>query len=177
MANDKRAWVIMSFGNDAAWEGNAGYSDNVLSEYQYDSFVPNSKQIGLGDVIIIRDRLSILGFAKVDELNSKSDTRVMKRCPICGTTKFNERVTKLPQFRCRDGHEYDQPTAERLPCTSFTIKYGDSFIPSIPPADANLLLPAYLNQGTQLSIRPVSLTEIRKIGGTVNSRSRALFNN
>ena len=132
-------WVIMSFGSDASWEGNTGYSDDIPSQYQFNSFVPNSRNVQIGDILIIRDRDNMLGFARVERLDMELGTTRFRRCPACGTTKFNERRTKLPTYRCRNGHQSDQPTAQTTPCTWFTIYYRNSFTPVIPPSSVHLL--------------------------------------
>ena len=175
MDANRNVWVIMSFGADAAWEGNVGYSDDALAQYQFDNFVPNSRRIRLGDALIIPDREAIFGFARVERLEAELGVKTFRRCPSCGTTKFKRRATTLPKYRCPNRHEFDAPTEDRVPCTRFTIHYGGSFTPSIPPTSVEVLQPAYLNAGTQLSIRPVEYERARSIAASINPRSARVF--
>lgn len=175
MASKRNVWVIMSFGSDASWEGNAGYSDDIPASYQFNSFVPNSRRVQLGDILIIRDRDTILGFARVQRVEAQLGTTRLRRCPNCGTTKFNKRTTKLPAYRCRNGDEFAQPTAETTSCTWFTIQYTESFTPAIPPASVSLLEAAYTNRGSQLSIRPVAFAEARSIALGISANSVGVF--
>ncbi len=177
MATERNVWVIMSFGADASWEGNTGYSDDIPTRYQFNSFVPNSRRVQLGDILIIRDRDNVVGFARVQRLETELGTTRFRRCPTCGTTKFNGRTTKQPTYRCRNRHEFAQPTAQTASCTWFTIHYADSLTPAIPPASVLLLEDAYTNQGSQLSIRPVDFDQARSIALAMSTGSARVFAN
>ena len=154
-------WMIMSFGADASWEGNTVYSDDIPTRYQFNSFVPNSRGVQLGDILIVRDRYNVLGFARVQRLETELGMTRFRRCPTRGTMKFNAKTTKQPTYRCRNRHEFAQPTAQTASCTWFTIHYSDSFTPAIPPVNIRLFEDAYANQGSQLSIRPASYEKNR----------------
>ena len=129
----------------------------------------------LGDALIIRSRATILGFAKVEGIDTELGTVQMRRCPQCGTSQFRERISMSPDYRCSNSHEFDQPTSETVPCTWYTISYAQSFTPVIPPADAQLLVPAYLNAGAQQSIRAVHPTTARSIATYLNPKASRVF--
>lgn len=175
MATERNVWVIMSFGADASWEGNTGYSDDIPTRYQFNSFVPNSRRVKLGDILIIRDRDNVLGFARVQRIETELGSTRFRRCPTCGTTKFNARATKEPTYRCRNRHEFAQPAAQTASCTWFTIHYADSFVPVIPPVSARMFEDAYTNQGSQLSIRPVELEKARSMAMAISAKSAHVF--
>jgi len=67
--------------------------------------------------VIVRSRQTVIGFARVERIETELGTTQRRRCPECGTTKFNERTSKLPNYRCRNGHTFDGPTSEMVPCT------------------------------------------------------------
>jgi hypothetical protein len=170
-----KVWMSMSFGGDASWEGNAGYLDDIPTRYQFNSFVPNSRRVQLGDILIIRDRDNVLGFGRVLRLEMELGTTRFRRCPTCSTTKFNARMTKQPAYRCRNGHEFAQPTAETASCTWFTIHYADSSVPAIPPVSVGLFEDAYTSQGSQLSLRPVNFRQARSIALEISAGSARVF--
>lgn len=147
MEEQRNAWVIMSFGSDAGWQGSPGYADDIPTSYQHNSQVPDSRRVKLGDALIIRSRATIPGFAKVEGIVTELGTVQMRRCPQCGTPQLRERISLSPDYRCSNSHEFDRPTSETAPCTWYTIRYAQSFTPVIPPTDAQLLVPAYLNVG------------------------------
>ena len=175
MAEKPNIWVIMSFGSEASWEGNLGYSDHVFERYQFNNFVPNSRRVRLRDILIVRDRDNVLGFARILRLDQALGTTSFRRCPACGTTKINRRTTKQPTFRCRSGDEFNQPLEDVTSCTWTTIHYGDSFIPAVPPASVTMLEAAYIDQGTQLSIRPIRPDLARSIAHSIAAQSISLF--
>ena len=161
MPTNRNVWMLMSFGHDASWEGNIGYQDDVTTQYQFNNFVPNSRRVGLGHILIIRDRDNVLGFARIERLEMELGSTSFRRCPTCGTTKFNRRVTKQPVFRCRNSHTFAEPTTETTPCTWYTIHYGNSFLAVMPPTSAHLFDDGYTNDGTQQSIRPIEFEKSR----------------
>ena len=46
MAAAHNVWVVMSFGADASWEGNTGYSDDIPTRYQFNSSPYAAKRAG-----------------------------------------------------------------------------------------------------------------------------------
>jgi len=175
MVNERNVWVIMALGSDANWEGNLGYTDNITSKYEFNNLVPNCRRIRLGDVLIIRDRDNVVGFARVLKLESKLGTIDHRRCSSCASTKFNARKTKQPVYRCHYGHEFDQPTTETVEGVLFTIEYAESFSPLVPPVGVRLLEPAYTNRGSQQSIRPVLFEKARSIALRMSAASKHIF--
>jgi putative restriction endonuclease len=127
MPKQDRAWLISTFGDDRQYAGNTGYDDKLAERYQYDSFVPNHKQLSAGDLVVLRDRAAMVGAARVARVRSSDSQKPLRKCPTCSTTGIKERTTKVPRYRCNEGHEFEEPREDIVPCTTFVAEFGDSF--------------------------------------------------
>lgn len=113
------AWALTALGDDRQYGGNIGYVDDPQHTYRYDSNVPNSRQLAVGDLVFIRDRKSLTGIAIIEKVTSKSASKVRRRCPECGSVGIKERHTKLPRWRCVNNHEFDKPKIDNVNVTAF----------------------------------------------------------
>ena len=123
-----RHWVLLVYGGERSYAGNPGYSDVPSAEYRFDSSVPNHKRLAAGDLVAVRTRAGIEGFAKIASISSKPGTRVRRECPQCGIPGLRERHNAVPRFRCRQGHEFDQPAEKLTECTQYVADFDRSFI-------------------------------------------------
>jgi hypothetical protein len=124
-----RLWLVLTFGDERQYAGNAGYEDAPGKWYSYDSFVANHRQIAAGDCVILCDRSRVRGIARIEDIATESSTRMLQRCPVCQDTGIKKRKTKQPEFRCNKGHEFETPVQENASCTKYTAQFGDSFTP------------------------------------------------
>jgi hypothetical protein len=155
-----RAWVLLTLGEDRQYGGNLGYVDDVSSAYRYDSFVPNHRQVRAGDVAILRDRLSILGSATIESIEAGASEKTRLSCPDCDTTAIKERHTIAPRYRCRRGHEFEEPRQQSVSCTSYAALFQGTFIPARDVVPVGSLRPAELQSSDQLSIRAIDLSRV-----------------
>ena len=165
----------MAFGAKASWEGNAGYVDDPARAYHFDSFVPNSAQIQLADIVIVRDKTKILGFGRIGKLESSLGEKVHHRCPTCTITLIRRRVTVLPVFRCGNGHVFDEPADDVVDATLFMIDFSDSFIRTPRVVNAERLNLGYVNDGGQQSIRELHMKFVKQIVLEIDPTARSLF--
>jgi putative restriction endonuclease len=119
-----RIWTFFSSA-DREYAGNDGYDDGA-DRYSFDSLVGNSRRVSTGDLVVMRDRGGAYAVAVVEELRSWSDTKALRRCPVCGTTVIKERTEKLPRYRCRSNDLFDNPKIDVVACTKFEVLFGDS---------------------------------------------------
>ena len=120
-------WLVLTFGDDRQYAGNAGYQDAPGQWCCYDSFVANHRQVAAGDFLILCERARAFGIARIESIDSEPSTRVLQRCPVCKGTGIKERKTKQPTYRCNDGHEFQEPVRETAPCTKYTAAFGATF--------------------------------------------------
>lgn len=106
------------------------YGDDLGQQYAYDSNVRNSRQIAVGDVLLIRDDHFVYGRGVVERITRRPGRKEMRRCPNCGSvSKVAERSTVLPRFRCgRCTVEFDQPRYETKDVTELLAYYGSTWL-------------------------------------------------
>lgn len=62
-ARTPRAWLLMALAPaDRSYGGNDGYEDDISRFYSWNSRVPNSRAISVGDRVVLWDKLGLLGF-------------------------------------------------------------------------------------------------------------------
>ena len=104
------------------------YGDSLKEYYNYDNNVANSKNIKSNDYAIIIDKKKILGFTKISTIDQYDGQKKVIKCADCQSTNITVRATKLPQFRCNKGHEFDIPIEE----IQSVKKYSASFTRFLP---------------------------------------------
>lgn len=166
IVNDKkaRAWLLLSFGDQRKHLGNYGYADKVSREYQYDSLVPNHKQITEGDWVVLSDKKQLIGIARICKITNEQWEKPLQRCPLCQSTKINARRKKKPLFRCIKCHqEFDIPIVKPEPCQKFIADFGNTFEAVekiVKIEELRRVCPKY---NKQFAMQLIDLEKIRKI--------------
>lgn len=156
-ANEYRAWLLLSYGEARTYGGNLGYEDDPRRIYRYDSFVPNHKQIGEGDIAVIKDEEGLLGLAKICEIQTGPGEKERQSCPECGSYNIWKRKTLTPRFRCAQGHLFDDPRSELADCIKYDAYFGDSFVPARGGVEDAELKAACPRWNGQLAMQEISL--------------------
>ncbi len=121
-----RAWLLMAAGENRGHAGNDGYDDQVDAYYSWDSNVPNSKGLAVGDPVAVWDKERLLGVSVIEEIDTTRGPKMLNRCPRCRTTRVSERKTKLPRYRCMkpDCHlEFDRPLVDIVEVDLYQARY------------------------------------------------------
>ena len=158
-----RTWLILTFGDERQYAGNAGYDDELGKWYSYDSFVANHRQVEEGDGVIICDRFRALGIARIDKIDSKPSTRILQRCPVCQKTGIKKRKAMRPHFRCVAGHEFDEPIQQNAPCTAYTAHFGSSFRPFTEHFGREFLRPGCPRYSDQLAMQQFDFVRMQSV--------------
>ena len=131
------AWVLITLSDsERQHAGNEGYDDDLTRRYVWDSTVPNHSRLRRHDVVLLRNRSTPLGVARIQTI--ETDPRASKlrfRCPSCDTTNLKSRDTVAPRFRCgRCKHEFEEPLSETLDVTRY-VAHLMQFTPfrRVPP--------------------------------------------
>lgn len=133
-----KAWLLVTLAEEEiTYRGNSGYNDDPTRVYRYDSNVPNSKRLSRGDLVVIRDKTSILGSALIQSIRTSKGNKTLNKCPGCGHAKLKQRKTRKPAFRCECGEVFDQPVIESVKCDLYEAEFGDSFAPVGPGITKN----------------------------------------
>lgn len=124
-----RTWLFLTLSDsERLYRGNLGYADDPRRTYRYDSFVPNHRQVAIGDRAIIRGKKDILGSAIIESIEAVEGEKVRQRCPVCQGTNLKQRSTAVPRFKCACGAEFDEPKAGTVLCRLYSANFGESFV-------------------------------------------------
>ncbi|RKH46901.1 HNH endonuclease [Corallococcus sp. AB050B] len=151
-----RFWLVLSLGEEREYRGNQGYADELERLYRYDNFVPNHLQLSQGDLLIICDRKQVLGVSRIVRIEQTEASKTLQRCPKCNVATIKVRKRAQPAFRCREGHTFDTPVEERVPCTQYVAWFDGSFRPvpaGVPTAHVRRACP---RRNGQLAMQEVA---------------------
>ncbi|WP_082488739.1 HNH endonuclease [Duganella sp. Leaf61] len=156
-----RVWSLISIEDGARqYGGNQGYDDHVSSRYEYDSAVPNHKQLSIGDLVLIRGRSKLLGVARIAAITSASGQKQRNRCPVCRAVNLKQRTSMTPPWRCVKGHEFTIPVTDSVTVIRYKATFGNSFIECQDGVPVDVLRQAALRPNDQLSIQEIDLGKI-----------------
>lgn len=158
-----RCWSLLSISGGQQYGGNDGYTDNPENTYRYDSSVANSRQLSEGDWVVIRDRFKVLGAAFIERISTEEGTKRRNRCPICKIPAIKHRSTKVPAWRCDNGHEFDSPDSALVGVTNFEAFYGGSFIRVQQGLTPATLKGAAIRPNDQISIEELDPSRVEAI--------------
>lgn len=115
----------MAAGDNRGHAGNSGYDDQIDAYYSWDSNVPNSSKLSVGDPIAVWDKERLLGVSVIEAIETSRGKKTLSRCPRCGTTRISERKSKLPRYRCTSacGNEFDEPRVEVVDVDLYRARY------------------------------------------------------
>lgn len=163
----RKAWSLLTFGDDRQYGGNAGYDDDPKSVYKYDSKVPNHKKLAEGDFVVLRDKDVILGTATVSRILKGRGMKEFRRCPDCGSTSVRHRPSKSPKWRCDDNkHEFHDPLVENTEVDLFEAHFGSTFTaPSKAKKELSIddLRAITLKRNDQLAIQRLDMSKLEAL--------------
>lgn len=158
--SERRAWSFLTIQGYRQYGGNTGYADDPEREYRYDSEVANHLQVSVGDVVIIRSRDTVIGISEISTVEEEDGEKERLRCPQCLITNIKERKSRHPIWRCRHGHEFDEPDRSLVPVRKYKARYGPHFSPCSPEMTIATLEAAVLRPSDQMSIKEIDLAKI-----------------
>lgn len=125
-----RAWLLMALAPvDRSYGGNDGYEDDISRFYSWNSRVPNSRAISVGDRVVLWDKLGLLGFSTVEKITTGTGTVDRRLCPGCGSADIKYRKTKSPDWRCFDCYaEFDTADTEVAEVITYRADYGSEWV-------------------------------------------------
>lgn len=156
---ERTAWLLLSK-TDLSYGGNAGYEDVISERYLYDNSVPNHKNLKAGDLAVIAHGDRLLGLARIEAIEERSDVKKRYRCPECDLSNIWERKRPLLRYRCKNGHEFDEPWIEEMACTTYQADFGHSFVDAADAIPVQMLRRACPTYNQQLSMQRIDLTAL-----------------
>lgn len=158
----RRAWSLLTLpGEERVFQGNDGYQDITGSSYHYDSRVANSRHVTVGDMAMIRDGRSVLGFGLVSSIQLSVGDKLVRTCPKCGSSKLGRRKVKLPEYKCQTCRfETDTPIETLVSVGQFVAEYGSSWMPVEAPLAVDTLVDCYVSKAIQHAIRELRVSSL-----------------
>lgn len=169
----RRAWLVLSLGAEREYAGNVGYDDELDTVYRYDSFVPNHRQMREGDLLILCNRKSVLGLARISRIVFSDEPKELRRCPECEVATIKARKELRPVYRCKAGHTFDEPVVTQEPCTHYEAYFDGSFR-SVRGVSVQAVREACPRFNGQLAMQEVDLARLKGAAETLLRQAGAL---
>ena len=160
-------WLLLEKSDETRIsKGIDGYQDQTGKFYQFDSLVPNYKNLAAGDFIVLRKENEILGIGTIGEISKKDSTKTHRRCTECGSTDIRERKTKQPKWKCgKCAHEFSEPEETISEVRSYMAKIKEFTKLNAPPSVKEVKLCAAKGDGesSQLSMLLLNAVKIQTL--------------
>ncbi|OAK51722.1 HNH endonuclease [Rhodococcoides kyotonense] len=150
-----RAWLVLAKSDQSGGRGGHAYDDDPSSQYVSNSQVPNSRNISVGDALVVWDQKRLLGASIVERVELAAGKKDLKKCPYCGPGRsLDERLTLKPRYKCgRCKNEFDEPATETIDVTTYRTHHGEGWIDLAGELSGDKLRSVCKSAKSQLSIR------------------------
>jgi hypothetical protein len=143
---------IFKVSEDGSNRGGFVFDQQHTKHYEYDSNAPNYKRIKENDFAVIASKKTILGIARISQIETTQATKKIVSCPWC-SKRVEYRKTKLPRYRCNSGHEFNDDVLKSVDITRFKAIYGETYCPVPDSIDVTRLKRFYRKYNQYLSIQ------------------------
>jgi ribosomal protein L37AE/L43A len=175
---NKNYWLLLEKSDDTRIsQGIDGYQDHTGEAYQYDSLVPNHKNLAEGDFVVLRKENEILGIGSISKIAEDGDAKIHRRCPECHSTDIRERSKKRPRWKCgKCAHEFSEPEETIAEVRSYVAAIEGFSKLNAPPSVRDVKRCAVSGNGeaSQLSMLQLDAVKIQTLleGVTPSPSSR-----
>jgi len=170
MIATQNCWLLLEKSDETRISKSiSSYNDKTGEEYNYDSLVPNHKNVQSDDLAIIRKENKILGYGVVGDIKQQNAIKKHKRCPACNATDVRARDTLSPRWKCgRCRHEFAEPVETEVSVVQYKAAIR-SFVRFENPPDVRLVKACAVGAGpnSQLSILALDSEKLKAIIGEV----------
>jgi hypothetical protein len=170
MRREQKAWLFLEKSDETrVSQGIDGYQDRTGEIYQYDSLVPNHRNVAEGDIVIIRRENLILGYGRIGSIEIFPTQKIHRRCPSCKSTDTRERKNKFPKWKCGAcASEFVEPLETLAQVSSYSAQIEDFMKFGASPGVALVKAMAVSGGGikSQLSMIELDLTAAKNLIGS-----------
>ncbi|MFG1879146.1 HNH endonuclease [Sphaerisporangium sp. NPDC049003] len=139
-----------------------GYDDDPSRHYSWDNKVPNHSKIAVGDVIVLWDRVDLIGLSVIEYIETGEGDKDVKFCPFCGRADVASRKTMTPEYVCwKCNKEFDQPATKRVTVRTYRSRHEAGWIDLRGSLSAAELRQLCEKPKSQLSLRPLRWDDFR----------------
>jgi len=162
----EQAWVfVMKSDEERSWAANRGYDDSAGIYYSYDSNVGRSKQVRVGDLVIIREDDHVAGWGLIEYIEkTENSPKEITRCPNCRKTTFSRRKTISPSNKCSACNlEFDdhQALVTQESVTAYRAYYATTWTEAARPVFRTELEELITTRDTLNAIRPLNRERVQ----------------
>lgn len=162
----EQAWVfVMKSDEERSWAANRGYDDSAGIYYSYDSNVGRSKQVRVGDLVVIREDDHVAGWGLVEYIEkTENSPKEITRCPNCCKTNFSRRKTISPSNKCSAcGFEFNdhQALVTQELVTAYRAYYANTWTEAARPVFRTELEELITTRDTFNAIRPLDRERVQ----------------
>jgi hypothetical protein len=169
------AWLAIASGQDRSHGGNDGYEDDPAHFYSWDTTVPNYASVKAGDVLVLRDRRTLLGASVIEEVETGEADKAQYVCPSCrkGRGIGKPRLNRSPAFLCQEcGAEFDELVKSVRRVTTYRSRHDVGWVDLAGLVEVSQLRLMCEKPKSQLSIRRLRWPLFRAaIGAAVDGMS------
>jgi hypothetical protein len=171
----ERAWVfVMKSDAERSWAANRGYDDSAGIYYSYDSNVGNSRQVSVGDLIIVREDDHVAGWGLIEYIEvTENSPKEIVRCPNCRKTNFSRRKTMSPANKCSacrfEFEDHEAYVSNEL-VTAFRAYYANTWTEAARPVFRTELETIIKTRDTFNAIRPLDQNKLTPFLETISGR-------
>lgn len=123
-----RAWLAISV-DERARAVNDGYDDDPARHYSWDSTVAHSRDLRVGDAIVLWDKQVLLGASRIERITTGTATKAVYRCRECSGSNIKPRKTRTPTYRCEDCFaEFDAPRSLQQSVTTYRTDHAREWV-------------------------------------------------
>ena len=161
----EHAWVfVMKSEAERSWAANRGYDDSAGIYYSYDSNVGRSRQVAVGDLVVVREDDHIAGWGFIEYIEVTPDSlKEITRCPSCRKTNFSRRKTISPANKCSScsfEFEDSQAVVTSELVTAFRAYYANTWTEAARPVFRTELEDIITTRDTFNAIRPLDRNKL-----------------
>jgi ribosomal protein L37AE/L43A len=161
--HNERAWLVLAAGDDRQHGGNDGYDDDPASHYSWDSTVPHSVDLAVGDRIVLWDKQVLLGASVIERISSHDAVKSVHRCPNCHKASIKERRVRKTGFKCFEcGTEFDLPETYQVEVTTYRSGHEAAWTDLLGRLTGAELREVCYSPKSQHSLRPLDWGAFRR---------------
>ena len=86
---ERVAWLALAVAGKRQHGGNDGYDDDPGVYYSWDDTVSNSSKVAVGDIIVLWDKVALLGVSVIEDIAIGTATKLIHKCPFCHRSGIN----------------------------------------------------------------------------------------
>lgn len=153
-----RVWSLIAAGADVSRGSVLPYDEDPQTGYKWTSRVPNHSQLSVGDLVVVRDKDTVLGVSIIELISSRAALIFSRKCPSCHRSQFKVLSSNVCAYRCTNTncrHEFDQPVESSELGTEYSSIHASHWIDLSSSLSLSELRGCYLKPRTQHSITRV----------------------